>query len=216
MKRMHQQFVFLLAAGGLLPGSAVLAAEEESSQLESYSVGGRPATALEQEKVVIERPTFENSFKFEAPKPSLSGIQLAKPKLQVMPQPEPAAPAATDQAPAASTPVESRNDNAGASPAVNGGSAGGVTRPVQPLSMKPPDYPREALRNGEEGFVVVEFTINADGSTGDIVIVEAEPRRTFDREARRAVADWRFEPAMQDGRPVAQRIRHTVEFTLNQ
>lgn len=204
MKYMNQKRFFLVAVVCSMGSAPALAAEEDSADLSSYSVGGDRRLPIETQKVEIERPTFENSFKFEPAKPSISGIQIAKPRLQVLP---PAAAEASSGEPAAA---------AGAPPAVNNTAPAAGDRPVQPLSMAPPEYPREALRRREEGYVVLEFTIGTDGRTRDIEVVDSEPRHTFEQEARRAVSRWTFEPAIEDGRPVAQRIRHTVEFTLGQ
>lgn len=197
----------VLLAVALAPHAS---AEEEAADLQSYSVGER-RPLIEPEKIEIERPKFDTSFKLEPSKPSLGGIRIEKPRLEVLPPPSQGAP---QQTPA--QPVQTADAGSVASAGSPAGAAGGgESRPIRPLSMEPPDYPREALLSGAEGYVVVEFTIDTDGRTKDISVVESEPRDTFDRDARRAVARWRFEPALRDGRPVEQRIRHTIEFTLN-
>ena len=195
--------MFLVAFGGLLAASSVTAAEEdEAADLNSYSVGDR-RPVIEQQKIVIERPSFDSSFKMEMPKPDMSNIQIAKPKLEIL----------TGRSPDSEEPTRTASTSGAAAGA--GATTGNETRPVRPVRMDAPQYPRDALRRGEEGHVIVEFTINAQGTTEDITIVEAEPRGSFDNEARRAVSRWTFEPALQDGRPIAQRIRHTLEFNLN-
>lgn len=192
----------LLGLAGMLTSTAVFAQDEdeEAADLQSFSVGDR-RPSIDPEKITIDRPKIQNTFKLEAPKPGLSGIKLAKPKLEVLASPEPA-PAPTRTA-----------DAAGASPSITPST--GETRTVQPLRMEPPQYPRDAYRRRQEGFVIVEFTINANGETEDISVVDAQPRGAFDAEARRAVARWTFRPALQNGQPVPQRIRHTLEFSLN-
>ncbi len=57
-----------------------------------------------------------------------------------------------------------------------------------------PKFPRSARRSDTSGFVEVEFIINPDGSTGEIEILNAIPRRVFDSSAERAVREWRFAP----------------------
>ena len=161
----------------------------------------------------MERPKFDSNFKMDIPKPTMGAMQIAKPNLEIVTGP--ASPQATANAPANATeksPPRTASAGAAANTGVTAGS--GETRAVRPLSMEPPSYPREALLSREEGYVIVEFTINGQGETEDISVVEAEPRGSFDREARRAVGRWRFEPALRDGRPVPQRIRHTLEFKL--
>lgn len=211
MRNFQYPLLLMLATAGF-PAQA--AENEESATLQSYSVGDR-RDRIEHEKVVIEPPKFENNFKMEMAKPTMGAMQIAKPNLEIVTGPSsPQATANTPVTAPKSTPQ--RTASAGSAPATTPPpSSGGETRAVVPLKMEAPAYPREAYLRREEGFVVVEFTINAQGATEDITVVEAEPRNTFDREAQRAVARWSFQPALRDGRPVSQRIRHTLEFTLD-
>ena len=65
---------------------------------------------------------------------------------------------------------------------------------LRPISTSAPRYPPEALRAGQAGEVLVEFTVNPDGSVSNARVVRADPARVFDREAVAAVRRWRFEP----------------------
>lgn len=86
-----------------------------------------------------------------------------------------------------------------------------------PVAAIPPQYPREALTQGLEGWVRVEFTIEPDGSVSNARVVDAHPRRgVFDREALRAIQRWRFRPKVQDGEPVPSRAGYTIEFKMDQ
>jgi protein TonB len=79
----------------------------------------------------------------------------------------------------------------------------------------PPVYPREAARDGTEGWVQVEFTITPDGATRDLLVRDSEPKAVFDKAALDSVSKWRFEPVRRDGAPVAQRAMLQVRFVLN-
>jgi protein TonB len=58
-----------------------------------------------------------------------------------------------------------------------------------------PGFPVKAYREGHRhGRVVLGYTVNADGTVGDVQVLEANPSHIFPRTARRAVADWRFVP----------------------
>ena len=46
---------------------------------------------------------------------------------------------------------------------------------VKPVKVVPPKYPRGAERRGIEGWVKVQYNVMTDGSTAEIVVVEAEP-----------------------------------------
>ncbi|MGM0985208.1 MAG: TonB family protein [Pseudomonadota bacterium] len=80
-----------------------------------------------------------------------------------------------------------------------------------PVSQVPPSYPRRALRRGLEGHVELEFLIQPDGRVdpSSIRVLEALPRRVFEKAATAAVAEWRFEA---DGR--LRRARQRLEFQL--
>jgi protein TonB len=63
------------------------------------------------------------------------------------------------------------------------------------------------------GWVELEFTVHADGSTGDIVVTNSSPRRTFDSAAITAVGQWRYKPVIRDGKPVDQRAAVRIRFS---
>lgn len=77
-----------------------------------------------------------------------------------------------------------------------------------PTSRVNPVYPSRAQRRGMQGFVEVSFIIRRDGSvqSGSIDVIRAKPRRVFERAARKAIAQWRFEPSDQRRR-ATQRIQ---------
>ena len=84
-----------------------------------------------------------------------------------------------------------------------------------PVAAIPPQYPRDALMQGLEGWVRVEFTINPDGSVSNARVVDAHPRRgIFDREALRAITRWRFKPKVQGGEAVPSQAGYTIDFKM--
>jgi TonB family protein len=72
-----------------------------------------------------------------------------------------------------------------------------------------PVYPPEALLNGVDGKVVVEFSLDAAGVPGDLEIVGAGMGQ-FDVAALQALAGWRFAPPDVPGR----RYRQTFTFRV--
>lgn len=59
----------------------------------------------------------------------------------------------------------------------------------------PPEFPREAAQKGiSTGVVKAKLTIEADGHVSDVEVLEAEPKRVFDRAVKAALMDWKFEP----------------------
>ena len=65
---------------------------------------------------------------------------------------------------------------------------------LRPISMPAPKFPPEALRAGQSGSVLVEYTVGTDGTVTAARVVRSNPARVFDREAVNAVRKWRFQP----------------------
>lgn len=80
-----------------------------------------------------------------------------------------------------------------------------------------PTYPPEASRDGIEGWVKLGFTVSASGAVSDIMVLESEPRRLFDRAARKALKKWKYKPKLDGGKPVSQTGMVVVlDFKLEQ
>lgn len=91
----------------------------------------------------------------------------------------------------------------------------GETRDVRVISPPRPNYPPAAVRNRQDGWVEVEFTVGADGSVQNAHVTASEPSRVFDREAVSAVQRAKFEARLENGQPVASTLRRRIEFKLN-
>jgi TonB family protein len=76
-----------------------------------------------------------------------------------------------------------------------------------------PKFPAATRNRQENGWVELEFTVRADGSTGDIVVTNSYPRNVFDSSAVRAVGQWRYKPVMLNGKPVDQRAAVRIRFS---
>jgi protein TonB len=83
--------------------------------------------------------------------------------------------------------------------------AGGSDRGPVPQVRIDPDYPPQAKDRGIEGWVLFSYTVTKEGRVKDIVIVDSQPKGLWDRATLRAVANWRFQPALKDGKPVETR-----------
>jgi protein TonB len=90
-----------------------------------------------------------------------------------------------------------------------------ILREARLLSRVDPVFPREAMRNRQQGWVEVEFTIGTDGSVGGAQVVASRPSRVFDRAALQAIQSWRFEPRQENGQAVASRLRQRFDFRLD-
>jgi periplasmic protein TonB len=166
----------------------------------------------EQERIIIEINTT----------PPDSETQTRRPP----PPPPPPPPA---QPPKAPQPEPDTANAAGAigfnMPGLNLGSgAGGLGDPssmmrdgdATPIVRIEPRYPVQAARDGLQGWVRLRFTIMEDGSVDEVEVIEAEPRRVFDREAIRALRRWKYSPKVVDGKPMRQPgMQVQLDFTLD-
>lgn len=79
-----------------------------------------------------------------------------------------------------------------------------------------PAYPRDAMRAGRQGVVILQVTVDTDGRPVDVVIAQSSGHRDLDIAARQQVLKrWRFKPAMKDGLAIQAIGMVPVNFTLH-
>jgi len=61
-----------------------------------------------------------------------------------------------------------------------------------PVYRVEPIYPQEAVANNIEGSVVLKFDIAGDGSVDNIKVVNAKPKKVFERSAKLALKQWQY------------------------
>ncbi len=108
--------------------------------------------------------------------------------------------------------VQLSGANAGISaPGAGFGRDGDAT----PIVRIEPKYPIQAARDGKEGWVKLSFTINEIGGVEDVKVIEAQPKRIFDKEAKRALRKWKYKPKVVDGKPMKQPgLTVQLDFTM--
>jgi periplasmic protein TonB len=89
---------------------------------------------------------------------------------------------------------------------------GGISAP-QAISAPDPDYTEEARRAKKQGTCVLWLIVDAAGHPRDIKVVRGLGLG-LDAKALEAVQQWRFQPALKDGKPVDVQISVEVEFHL--
>ncbi len=88
-------------------------------------------------------------------------------------------------------------------------------RALRVLYATRPQYPGIARRQGREGPVTLRVTIDEAGKPRDVKVVTGSGTPALDEEARRCVREeWRFEPALKDGKPISATGLIIVRFRL--
>ena len=81
------------------------------------------------------------------------------------------------------------------------------------VSMKDPEYPESARKQGIEGTVLVRVLVGEDGQVHDMIVIQSVP--VLDESARNAARSAVFKPALKKDRPVAVWIVVPIEFRLH-
>jgi len=84
-----------------------------------------------------------------------------------------------------------------------------------PMVVIEPRYPKKALMEGVEGEVRFEFTVSKSGKVVEPTVIHSIPEGIFERNAKKAISEWKFKPRLVNGKAVEQSgMRYTMEFKL--
>jgi len=89
-------------------------------------------------------------------------------------------------------------------------------RDVVLLGSPKPAYPRQALREHEEGTVLVLAQVDVQGRVSDARVIGHSGSFALDRAATNEVRGWQFRPALQNGKPVVASVQVPVSYRLEQ
>jgi TonB family protein len=84
--------------------------------------------------------------------------------------------------------------------------------PPKAVKMTKPHCPQYAFMKGLEGTVVIRFTIDEKGKPQNLKVVDSIAG--LDKAALAVVREWRFTPAMKDGKPIATTATAPVTFRI--
>jgi protein TonB len=181
-----------------------------------------PITAPPAVAPPIDQPYVPIERKVETP-PPLPPVKV--PVVQHPTRPAPSHPVQQPMQPTDTAPVVDSSqvtNPVAAQPPVDAGNT--LPPPTGPLTgmqleyaqAPAPSYPRDALRDGVEGTVLLKVLVDVDGRPLDVQIERSSGNRSLDRAAREQVLQrWRFRPATQDGRAVQAIGLVPVDFRLN-
>jgi protein TonB len=108
---------------------------------------------------------------------------------------------------------------AGVGPGEGGGIGGGIFRvgggvsAPRAIYAPDPEYSEEARQAKYQGTVVLWVVIDAEGHPRELRVVRSLGLG-LDEKAIAAVRNWRFDPALKDGSPVAVQVNIEVSFRL--
>jgi periplasmic protein TonB len=166
---------------------------------------------------------FDKS-KPEPPPPAAKAapVEAPRPAVVATPAPPPAAPAKSEPVPAPvkaapveavkAVPVEAPKSApaqvAAAAPAPAAAPPSSAIAPAKLVSRADLDYPVEAIRAGvDRGLVKARMTLDSNGNVTKVEVIEANPRRLFDRAVVRSLVNWRFNEG-----PSGRTVETEVEF----
>lgn len=87
--------------------------------------------------------------------------------------------------------------------------------PITSHAVTSDDYPPLSVRLGEQGVVNIRYLVQSDGTIGDCAVVATSGSSRLDDAACTMVKRrWRFRPATEKGKPVAEYLLAEVSFTL--
>ncbi len=88
-----------------------------------------------------------------------------------------------------------------------------VSQMPRVLNEVRPTYPAEARAKGLEGAVAMSILIDDKGAVREVEVLSGP--EIFRAVALAAMQQFRFQPALAQGAPVAVRIAYTIRFTLD-
>ena len=91
-------------------------------------------------------------------------------------------------------------------------SAFAATQPPSLIKGVIPVYPKELKDQKISGTVTLSVLIDDQGVVQDATVVKTT-NDAFSKPALDAVKKWTFNPAQQDGKPVALRVSIPIKFT---
>jgi protein TonB len=87
---------------------------------------------------------------------------------------------------------------------------------ARPIVRINPEYPAIASRDGIEGWVELSFSIDESGAVRNVNVTNSEPKRIFDRAAKRALQRWKYQAKKHNGKTVVQEgLSVMLEFKIS-
>ena len=112
--------------------------------------------------------------------------------------------------PGASAPVAPARPAPAAPKQTAADGSGGKLVPAEPIYRKAPEYPKIARQTGASGIVELEATITVDGRVKNPHVLKGNPM--LQKAALDAVMEWKYKPALLNGKPVEAPVQIKLNF----
>ena len=204
----------LIAYFEYAPSPDVLATLDLSSVELSF------AEQVEETAAVASMPTAADNLR--PPKPKADGkppeVKMEKPLPPEVgevgfPEPKEDVRLKTEDAKAKDERRETEDVKAESAPAVAPRQARLDAPPKLKRNIKP-DYPKGARQRGEQGDVVLEIRVGAEGTVGDVKVAVSSGFAELDAAAVKAAKAAKFSPAWSGHEAVASTARLKMQFKL--
>ena len=90
-----------------------------------------------------------------------------------------------------------------------------VDDPPQATFQSPMQYPPRAKAKGIKGYVLLSLLIGVTGEIEQVKVIESYPEGVFDDVALQGINQWKFAPAMYQGKAVRAWARQRIRFDLS-
>ena len=90
---------------------------------------------------------------------------------------------------------------------------GAFASPPKIVRHVEPEYSEHGRQKKINGIVVLTFTVLRNGTTADIIVTRSL-EKSLDKQAIKAVRQWRFEPGTYQDQPVALTISAEADFHI--
>ncbi|MEP6343182.1 MAG: energy transducer TonB [Maricaulaceae bacterium] len=74
-----------------------------------------------------------------------------------------------------------------------------------------PEYPKKALRRGNQGWVIVKLDVGPDGTVDNVIAEKSIPSNVFENHTLRTLKTWTFAPPRQNS---LQNCRVLIRYRL--
>lgn len=207
LNRRRDENISVLARSGPMAGVIVVHAAIVYVLAMSMGVVDVPKFAQPVQAVFIPEQTEPQEPEKPLPKPEIEEVAIAASQ----------APPEIDfdevLAPPAEIPMPAESSNAIAATEASGPP---VTQGLKTNRRVEPTYPAASRRAGEKGTVLLRVLVDGSGRPKDVQVARTSGFSRLDEAAIDAVRRWRFQAAMNAGRPIETWTQVSITFRLTE